>query len=367
MLLDRASPSDDFPRRLRVLRNLIEASESELRPHRLPALVADVQRIVRDGSLDEINGFNKAQAEDEQAKWAFLTAHPDLAPVLFRLEDHALLRGSLQAFDLDASNFALRAAAFESLMAAPDGWRDLTAALLAAGNYARRRNDRDLQFGSPANAEPWRNLLTGTSRSNLRPTAGALGKVLDAVAAGTAPRASLRQMRDEFVSSRQATGHLDWRYYLVRYDAMREGASGIYASVGGNMGYLVCMLERTQMNGRYRDPYLAALAQEAGADAGLLEGAVGPVFTGGHVENLRWLDLARSGAALHCTPDGWVLRRPEREEFREGFDDVCTEFGIDGQLKLAVPQEVRAGERVDASDRVQVGARLVRALVAAGL
>ena len=363
VLLDRVAPSEDFPRRLRVLRNLIEASESELRPHRLPALVADVQRIVRDGSLDEINGFNKAQAEDEQAKWAFLTAHPDLAPVLFRLEDHALLRGSLQAFDLDASNFALRAAAFESLMAAPDGWRDLTAALLAAGNYARRRNDRDLQFGSPSNAEPWRNLLTGTSRSNLQPTAGALGKV----AAGTSPRASLRQMRDEFVSSRQAMGHLDWRYYLVRYDAMREGASGIYPSVGGNMGYLLCMLERTQINGRYRDPYLAAIVREAGAGAGLLEGEVGPIFTGGHVESLRWLDLARSGAALRCAPDGWVLRRPEREEFHERFDDMCTEFGIDGQLKLAVPQEVRAGERVDASDRVKVGARLVRALVAAGL
>ena len=87
-----------------MLRNLIEASESELRPHRLPALLADVQRIVADGSLDEINGFNRAQADDQQAKWAFLKAHPDLATVLFRLEDHPLLRGSLQAFDLTIFN-----------------------------------------------------------------------------------------------------------------------------------------------------------------------------------------------------------------------------------------------------------------------
>lgn len=367
VLLNRASPSDDFLRRLRVLRNLIEASESELRPHRLPALVADVQRIVSDGSLDELNGFNRAQADDEQAKWAFLTAHPDLATVLFRLEDHPLLRGSLQAFDLDAATFARRAAAFESLMAAPDGWRDLTGALLAAGNYARRRNDRDLQFGSPSNGEPWRNLLTGTSRANLRRTAGALGRVLDAVAAGTPPRVSLRQMQHAFVRSREATGEFDWRYYLARYDTMRQGASGIYASVGGNMGYLVCMLDKTQMNGRYRDPYLAALAQQAGAGAGLLAGAAGPVFTGGHVEYHRWLELARSGAAVRCAPDGWVLRRPEREEFLERFDDVCAEFGIDEQLKLAVPQQVRAGEHVDASDRVQAGVRLLRALVAAGL
>lgn len=367
VLLDRDSPSEEFPRRLRVLRNLIEASESELRPHRLPALVADVQRIVVDGSVDEINGFNRAQAEDEQAKWAFLRAHPDLATVLFRLEDHPLLRGSLQAFDLDAATFAHRAAAFESLMAAPDGWRDLTGALLAAGNYARRRNDRDLQFGSPSNGEPWRNLLTGTSRANLRRTAGALGEVLDAVAAGTAPRVSLRHMQNVFVASREATGEFDWRYYLVRYDAMREGASGIYASVGGNMGYLVCMLDKTQMNGRYRDPYLAALARQASADAGLPGGAAEPVFAGGHVDYVRWMEFPRSGAAVRCTRDGWVLRRPEREEFLERFDNVCAEFGVDKQLKLAVPQQVRNGRPVDTSDRVQAGARLLKALAAAGL
>ena len=347
VLLDRASPSEEFPRRLRVLRNLIEASESELRPHRLPALVADVQRIVVDGSLDEINGFNRAQADDEQAKWAFLRAHPDLATVLFRLEDHPLLRGSLQAFDLDAATFAHRAAAFESLMAAPDGWRDLTGALLAAGNYARRRNDRDLQFGSPSNGEPWRNLLTGTSRANLRRTADALGKVLDAVAAGTAPRVSLRQMQDAFVRSREATGEFDWRYYLVRYDTMREGASGIYASVGGNMGYLVCMLDKTQMNGRYRDPYLAALARQQAQTPGCPRAArrYSPADTSSTSDGWSFRVAAPRCAAPR---DGWVLRRPEREEFLERFDNVCAEFGVDEQLKLAVPQQVRDGGYVDA-------------------
>lgn len=367
VLLDRFNPSEDFPRRLRVLRNLIEASESELRPHRLPALLADVERIITDGSLDEINGFNRAQAGDEQAKWAFLQEHPELAAVLFQLEDHPLLRGSLQAFDLDAATFAQRAAAFESLMAAPAVWRDLTGALLAAGNYARHRNDRDLQFGSPLNGEPWRNLLTGTSRANLQRTADALGKVLDAVAAGTTPRDTLRQMQHEFISAREVTGEFDWRYYLVRYETMRRGASGIYASVGGNMGYLVCMLDKTQMNGRYRDPYLAAVAQEADEEAELSDVPSAPVFTGGHVDYYRWMELPRSGAAVRCVLDGWVLRRPEREEFLERFDSICAELGVDDQLKLAVRQQVRGGEYVDTSDRVQAGARLLIALTNAGL
>lgn len=367
VLLNRANPSDEFPRRARVLRNLIEASENEFRPYRLPALVGDVQRIIVDGSLADIKGFNKAQAEDEQAKWEFLEEHPELAPALFRLEDHYLLRGALQAFELDAVTFEHRVTAFELLIAAADHWRDLTGALLAAGEYPQRRNNRDLQFGSPSNGEPWRNLLTGTARANLRNTARAMGTVLDAVAAGTSADTALREIRDSFLSERAQDEHFDWRYYLVRYNAMREGASGIYASVGGAMGYRICMLNKTQMNGNYRDPYLTALVREAGAGGNTVHGESGPYFIGGYVEDDRWMSLRKSGTSVHCAADGFVLEPPSREEFREAFDRVCADFNLGARLKLAIPQQLRGNRHVDKEDRVQAGARLLRALVSAGL
>lgn len=367
LLLNRAAPSDEFPRRLRVLRNLIEASESEFRPQRLPALVADVERIIVDGSLEEIKGFNKAQAEDEQSKWAFLDEHPQLAPPLFRLEDHYLLRGSLQAFELDPDTFENRATAFERLMAAVGSWRDLTGALLAAGEYARRRGDRDLQFGSPSNGEPWRNLLTGTARANVKSTATALGTVLDAVAAGTAWDTSLRDVRETFLRGRKQEERFDWRYYLVNYDAMREGASGIYASIGGAMGYRICMLNKTQMNGKYRDPYLTALVREAGAGSAVDDGECGPFFIGGYVEEERWMFLRQSWTGLHCSADGFVLKPPQHGGFLERFHEVCADFDLDEQLKLAIPQELRGDRRVDTEDRIQAGSSLLRGLVAAGL
>jgi hypothetical protein len=99
----------------------------------------------------------------------------------------------------------------------------------------------------------------------------------------------------------------------------------------------------------------------------LPKGTVAPVFAGGRVEYVRWMEFPLSGAAVRCTFDGWVLRRPEREEFLERFENVCAEFGIDEKLELAVPQHVREGGRIDASDRVQAAARLLRALAAAGL
>jgi hypothetical protein len=367
VLLNRAYSSDDFPRRLRVLRNLIEASESEFRPHRLPALVADVQRIIVDGSLEEMKGFNKAQVEDEQAKEAFLDEHPELAPALSRLEDHSLLRGSLQAFELDPDGLEGRVTAFELLMAETTRWRDVTGALLAAGEYARRRNGRDLQFGSPSNREPWRNLLTGTARGTLTSTAKAVGAVLDAVAAGTATDTSIREICEAFLGARAHDANFDWRYYLVRYEGMREGASGIYASVGGAMGYRVCMLNKTQMNGNYRDPYLTALVREAGATGAIVDGERGPFFIGGYVEDEPRMYLRKSRTGVHNAAEGFVLTPPPLQDFLEAFRQVCTDFELDRGLKLAIPQQLRDNRQVDAEDRIQAGAHLLRALVAAGL
>ena len=128
------------------------------------------------------------------------------------------------------------------------------------------------------------------------------------------------------------------------------------------------MLDKTQMNGRYRDPYLAALAWQAGADAGLPEVAGGPVLTGGHVEDLP-MDGASRVAAPRCAApamDGFC-GRPDREEFLERFDNVCAEFGVDEQLKLAVPQRVRDGRGGSTSRPRPAEAGLLGALAAAGL
>ncbi|MDM8523008.1 hypothetical protein QUF80_06500 [Desulfococcaceae bacterium HSG8] len=52
--------------------------------------------------------------------------------------------------------------------------------------------------------------------------------------------------------------NMDWRYYLVKYPAMREGASGRYAI--SPSGYSVCM------RGYYRDPYLLAVWRTSDLD-----------------------------------------------------------------------------------------------------
>ena len=57
------------------LRNLIEASSDELRLDRMPKILQDVHRVIRDGDVDSVAVLNQAQVEDEKLKAAFLAAH----------------------------------------------------------------------------------------------------------------------------------------------------------------------------------------------------------------------------------------------------------------------------------------------------
>ena len=109
VLLHRIHRTEDFARRLRVLRNLVEASSNELRLEKMPALLADVGRIVVEGALEGVSAFNQAQVADERLKAELLARSPGLERSLFHLEDHPVLRGCLAAFELDETVFERRA------------------------------------------------------------------------------------------------------------------------------------------------------------------------------------------------------------------------------------------------------------------
>lgn len=375
VLLHRLHDTVEFPRRLRVLRNLIEASGSELRAERMPALIVDVRRLIVDGALEGISGFNQAQLTDERLKIEMLSKAPDLERHLFHLEDHPLLRGCLAAFDLDVLLFEPRVLAFYELFADPTLLPVLTGALLAAGDYSLRINHRFSQLGSGFNMSQWREeILAGSSRANLANVRGALKCLLDAVAGR---RGDVRSVLESFTNgwleiSGCAEG-LDWRWYLVRYPEMRVGRSGIYACATGALGYNVCMLDKTAMSSYYRDPYLSAIRQQSGVAVTAVQGAVaqhwadGPWFTGYETE-ARWMRLTASGIEIQCTDEGLQLRAPSMVSSQaDGFSRVCADHGIGPDLLLKILKVASGEYQLDMQDRVQRGATLLRDLVAAGL
>src|SRR5690606_21031978 len=143
-------------------------------------------------------------------------------------------------------------------------------------------------------------------------------------------------------------------------------------SATASPGYSMCMLDKKVMSSNYRDPYLSAIRQQSGVPEAAVQGAVaqhwsgGPWFTGYETE-ARWVHLVASGAEMQCVQDGLQLRPPATDEHAEAFARVCEAHGVGPDLLLSVPQVAVGEHQLDTKDRVQLGAALLRDLVAAGL
>lgn len=374
VLLHRLHETAEFSRRVRILRNLIEASSSELRAEKMPALLADVNRLIVEGTFEGISSFNQAQLADEQLKIDFLSKSPALERYVFDLEDQPILRGCLAAFELDETAFERRARAFHNLFATPGLLPAITGALLAAGDYSQRSSGRFSQLGSSLDYSQWRaDILTGASRAHLSKVRAPLANLLDAVAdSGDDLRASLSLFVNEWLSAHDPDAGLDWRWYFVRYEEMREGRSGIYASPSGVLGYNVCMLDKKAMMSHYRDPYLAAILQQSGvADAAVVGDVAehrsgGPWFSG-YETTPRWMRLRASNTAITCVQDGFQLRAPTAPGQANVFARICEAHGVGTDLRLVVPQVAVDKHQLDTKDRVQLGAALLRDLASAQL
>ena len=200
---------------------------------------------------------------------------------------------------------------------------------------------------------------------------------LDGLAgSGTDLQTHLADVMTSWLAERQQRTYFDWRYYLVKYPAMRgsregqrEGRTGIYLGVGGALGYSLCMLRTYYLNGYYRDPILLQLW----LSSDVKDAARDPWFSGPETAP-RWLQLERSGVGLRSVAEGYEirdLRGSEDEVLHQRFLDVCSQReGVtmdEGRIVLRIPQEEWAGDLIDSVDRVVVGAGFVRELVDAGL
>lgn len=384
-LVHRIDKTKDFTARFRTLRNLLAASDNELRRDAMPSLVADVETLITTGAIPQPTAFNTNQAEEELAKAALVAADPDVETALHRLEDHPLIRGALRAFDLDNA-LPSRAAAFETLFADPDLWIDLTGALLATGEYQRKLphwSGWQLGTSDPARGAVWRELLTDSSRDAAANTRRVLAELLDAfTASGDDPQTFLRATIARWLEQQAADQSYSWRYHVVRHPELRQGAIGHYHSPGDRLSYELCVMRHKVLNSKYIDGILYGIYTEVGTNgryADLHEWVDEPRFVG-YAESARWMMLFRSAAFLRNLDHGFILAFPEEDDSRHGeFRAICAAHGdlLDATeeemdhdqvpgVRLVIPQHDLGNGPVDSVDRILLGAALLTDLLDAG-
>lgn len=357
--------TEDVVHRLRVLRNVNEASEFELRVQNMPTFVIQVSDFMRTGDLSTLATYNQNQVGDEQRKQEFLVAHPDLGPAIAGLEDHPILRGTLASFSLD-EHFNARSSTFDDVFG-PARWPTLTGALIATGEYQRDQAKSDLHlFGSPTTESVWRSLLVDRGdRVSLAKTGAVVEDLLDELSErGDDMEQGMEAVIASFVANRLDSERLDWRYYLAKYPWMREGRSGIYYGADQVLGYEMTMLRKGVQRSYYRDPYLYAMWRQANSPSEVDD----PWFSG-YSTTPRWMELSRSGSGIRSIAEGIAFYFGEHHdhaaaEIRASGDWV--DRGDEGWL-LRIPQRSVGEHLVDTQDRVVIGASLLERLIAAGL
>lgn len=383
VLIERQEQKGDTQRRLRVLRNLSDTAGNEVIEARMPELVGAVERLMSEDSIDAAlewmesrTSFNADRIADEREKFRLIPAGSDLEATVFALEDHLLLRGRVFPFDLTPEALDVlpaRTKAFAAITPT-EHWPLLTRALLAAGDYGYRIwNLRQFGTVNPTYEASWRDVLTRYGRKNNEGLRSSLAILLDQIAGQEAdPTAALEGVIDRFLTDvlTQPEPVLDWRYYLVAHPTMISAPRGVYQGefleATGHWAYSMCMMT-TQSGGfggsaTYHDPFLMAVREESGVSDQLLA----PTYNLGSASAERWMRTARSETGMRCVQEGFELQRPEDPELAPAFEAACHSLGVEDGL-LAVKQRLRGDELLDAEDRIMVGARLAKALVAAGL
>lgn len=381
LLMDTAL--QDFHLRLRLLRNLIEASRSEIRAdatrNNMPALLSEVEIIMAGGPLTDVKTFNQVQVRNEQAKQTLLAAHPTLLDAVHQLEDHELLRGGLTVFDLDPTQppatFTNRAKQFPILFDNP--YQLASAALLARGNqgrvYQRSSGHRLTYLGAPKPRQTglWEDHWRIRYNEPTHPSSAALMGLLDDMAAGQSPQTVI----DTFLASSSTSK--DWRYYIAKYEVMR----GEQLEFAGNYilaphpGYGVCMPKSDSCDNRsnHHDAYLLALADAAGLEPQYIGNHGWPRCFPGYETEARHLDLVlRKGRLkIRCVDNGWLWDTADLTDVAQlnAFTQIAAQHGT--QAVAASPSEwitaIAQQNGIDTEDRILRGSALIRALIDGGM
>ena len=223
--------NNEFARRLRIVNNLIqnsedEISDSELRKsgNRMPAILKQVDAIIKTGTIDDAieKNLNLNQLAEEALKITWVENNPDKAEALFELEDHDLLHGQISIVGLDQPEYFKR---FQSLFSCN---RDLVdCALMSIGNYGQReQNGWRYQLGSKKNLNAWRNLFHKSGNNGFERTKAVLVDLLSR--ADTFTNEFLSGIINTYINDCETNNNYEWRYYYIKYDVFRPGSFGKY-------------------------------------------------------------------------------------------------------------------------------------------
>lgn len=240
VLLYRQNPNivaeNDFRRRIRIVRNLTENSQYEIREfdqygnNQMQRLLSDVDDIIINGVVStEDRGFNLLQKQEEKEKLEWLPVNITYKDALFQLEDHNLLKGTIAIVGLDNPDNFIK---FKLLFGQCN--KDvISKALLTIGDYSQNLRGKisRTQLGVKSKDTVWADLFHPTKQRNeegrFQNTSVILNKLLSRIPNDCN---NVQQILENIVSDylNNENTVFDWRYYFIKYEQIRYDTFGMY-------------------------------------------------------------------------------------------------------------------------------------------
>ena len=223
--LDKVTESD-FKRRIRIVNNLIQNSRDEISDrNRMPAILKQTEAIILTGVMNDVGpSFNAHQILEEKKKITYLESNPNMASVMFELEDHDLLKGQISIFGIDnLDNLHHYTKRFKSLFECDK--EKVDCAMMAIGNYGQMEgNKRRYQYGTKSNSSAWENLFHQSSNSGFQKTSGILISLLDKYEEFS--NEILEKIAKDYLEKCEVEEKYPFRYYYIKYDEYRPNSYG---------------------------------------------------------------------------------------------------------------------------------------------
>jgi hypothetical protein len=328
----------DFSDKIRKIRNLIAASEDQIRKEHLKTLYKDIDNILNDTNLGDDSRFSKQQLLEESIKSNLIANNEALKPVIYKLEDHNLLRGSVSILQLaEDEDIERYATAFDTVFLedTDKNYTMISRAMMTIDDYSQDYGYGKRRIGNNSNSI-WRELFTKSDRrkgfSNTR-------KVL---------KQYLQILLDNPDNNNQSLINsysqesYPWNYYFAKYDSFSHFKSGYYFWDEYKLKPYECfMMNRKQFNGHHWNPFLLELRNQHKEHCSIDE-------YGGDLQ----FEYENCILNIRMHNNNFEFYAPEEDLVRNYALSRIIEYGIlDENASIVVPQDT---DGYDINDRIKL-------------
>lgn len=348
IILHQLDETEEFNHRLRILRNLIENSEYEMRQEFYKEFLESTKAIIINGVIPEDSKFNAKQRKEEPLKESFIKNNLECKNSKHQLEDHDFLRGNLALFDLNDS-FITKSNAFIKLFS--NEFYLLSRALLVFGDYAFDEKSSAHDYGS--NNGHWREIFTPSRNFDFTQTKQAVNLLLESY---LKDKRGLTAIINDYLDSfkKDDLKPKTFQYYYIKYQSFlfHEWQQGYYAFAYKNQTskYELFRMNKRQFNGFHWSPFLLEIKNKVKNVALDDVGFKSPLI------------LSVEGAKFNfkCVSSGYHIEINNGRNAERLFDVLKDEYIINDEDILEVKQNESG---IDLEDRIEKAIEVINFII----